>query len=268
MTTAKTALAEPINDDKPTMAVKSDMNKKPVAETDPTKPTPRAAAKKEEPSPHEESIDEEEKLKAEVADKNVEHSCEDNSNEDDAVGEGSKHIKPSPEKHAAQSAAEAATTEESTDGDSQNSDEDPNPKKADRVEWQLAQHPQENQPPAMHVSTAASMVSKHKPKENEQNRNKGKQEEQMKTKDTTTEDDAEEEDTEEIAEWKVTKSDKPANQTPIHEEGGAAIDKDDSEAAKTTEEGSGVPTAEQVSNNVDGAATDSPMEELDEPTDT
>jgi hypothetical protein len=69
-------------------------------------------------------------------------------------------------KHTAQSAAEAATTEESTDGDSQNSDEDPNPKKADKAERQPAQHPQDNQPPAVHVSAAASMVFKHKPKEN------------------------------------------------------------------------------------------------------
>jgi hypothetical protein len=79
--TTKIAHAEPINDDRPTMAVKFVMNEKPLAETDPTKPAPRTATKKEEPSPHEESIDEEEKLKAVVADKNVDNSSEDNSNE-------------------------------------------------------------------------------------------------------------------------------------------------------------------------------------------
>ena len=58
------------------------------------------------------------------------------------------------------------------------------------------------------MSTAASMVSnalvletKHKPKESEQNRNKGSQEGQMETTDAT-EDDAGEVDTEEIAEKK------------------------------------------------------------------
>ena len=182
--TTETAHAMPMNDDKPPMAVKSDENEKSTAETDPTKPAPKAAAKKEEPSPHEETIDEEEKLTAKVADKNVENSSEDNSDEDVAVGEDSKHIKPSPEKHAAKPAAEAATTEENTDRDSPNSDEDP----------------QDYQPPAKYVSTAASVVSKvlapetkHKPKESEQNRNKGSQEGQLETKDTTTEDDAEEE---------------------------------------------------------------------------
>jgi hypothetical protein len=56
--TTKTAHAKPMNDDKPPMAVKSDKNEKPAAETDQTKPAPKAAAKKKEPSPHEESIDE------------------------------------------------------------------------------------------------------------------------------------------------------------------------------------------------------------------
>jgi hypothetical protein len=85
------------------------------------------------------------------------------------------------------------------------------------------------------------MVSKYNPKDNEQNRNIERQEGQMETTDTT-EDDAEEEDTEEIAEGKAIKSDKPAIQTPIDEEGGAVIDKDDGEAAKTTEEGFDEPT--------------------------
>jgi hypothetical protein len=81
-TTAKTALTEP------------------VTQTDPTKPTPGAAAKKEEPSPQEENIHVEEKLKAEEVDEN-------NSNKDENVGKSLKHIKPSPREHAAQPAAEA-----------------------------------------------------------------------------------------------------------------------------------------------------------------
>ena len=72
--------------------------------------------------------------------------------------------------------------------------------------------------------------------------------------------------TESICGGLATKPDKPASQTPIEDEGGAGIDKDDGEAAKTTEEGFDVPTAEQVNNYVDGAATDSPIEKLDEPT--
>jgi hypothetical protein len=127
---------------------------------------------------------------------NYNRGKDEDSNEDEDVGESSKHIKPSPIKYAAQSTAEAATKEESTDRDSQNSEENPNPKKADRAERQPAQHPQDNQPPAIHVSAAASMVSKYKPKDTEQNRNKERQEGQMETTDTT-EDDAEEEDTEE-----------------------------------------------------------------------
>ena len=39
-----------VTTDKPTMVVKSDVNKKPVKETDQTKPAPGAAAQKEEQS--------------------------------------------------------------------------------------------------------------------------------------------------------------------------------------------------------------------------
>ena len=92
----------------------------------------------------EESIDEEEKPKAKVADKNMENSSEDNSTEDVALWEDSQHIKPSPEQHAGQPAADAAITEENTERDSQNSNEDLH----------------DYQTPAKHLSTAASMVSK------------------------------------------------------------------------------------------------------------
>ena len=56
-----------------------------TAKTDSTEPATGAAAKKEEPSPHEENVAEEEKLKAEVVDGN-------NGNEDEDVGDSLKHI--------------------------------------------------------------------------------------------------------------------------------------------------------------------------------
>jgi hypothetical protein len=115
---------------------------------------------------------------------------------------------------------------------------------------------------AREINSTLFHDTKYKPKDKEQNRNK---EGQMETTDTT-EDDAEEVETEEIAEGKATGTDKPASQTPIEDEGGAGNDNDDGEAAKTTEEGFNVPTAEQVNNYVEGAATDSPIEKFDEPT--
>jgi hypothetical protein len=184
---------------------------------------------------------------------------ENNNNEDKDVGETSRHIIPSPREYAAQSAAEAPTKEERTDGDSRNSEEDPNP---DKAEQRPAQHPRDNQPPAIHISTAASMVSKYKPKDKEQNRNN---EGQMETTDAT-EDDAGKVDTEEIAEEKAAKPGEPDSQTPIEDEGEDGNDKDDDEAARTTKEKFDVPTAEQVNNHVEGAATDSPIEEHDEHT--
>jgi nucleolin len=149
------------------------------------KPAPKAAAKKEEPSPNEDISDEDEESTAKVADKKEANSSEDSSDEEVAVGEVSKPIKPHPEKHAAKPAAEAATTEESSDRDRPNSDEDPNPNKADQAERQPAMQPQDNQPPAkLHVSTAARKVSNvlapetnHNSKENELNRKNRSQEE-------------------------------------------------------------------------------------------
>ena len=107
----------------------------------------------------------------------MENSSEESSDEDVAVGKVSQHIKPHPEKQTAKPAAEAATTEERSDRDRQNSDEDPNPNKADLAKRHPARRPQDNQPPAKHVSKAARKVpnalaqeTQHKPKEIEQNR--------------------------------------------------------------------------------------------------
>ena len=72
----------------------------------------------------EEGNDEEEKLTAKIANINEENSSQDNIDED-GVENGISHIKPCPEKCAAKTADEAATTKEYTDRDSPNSGEDP-----------------------------------------------------------------------------------------------------------------------------------------------
>ena len=114
-----------------------------------------------------------------MTDEKDESSSEDSSNEDIAVGKVSKAPEPYPEKYAAKTAATAAKTDENSDGDRLNSDEEPNPKTADKAKRQPAREPQYNKPPAKHVSTAARTVSnvlaqetQHKPKENELNTKK------------------------------------------------------------------------------------------------
>jgi hypothetical protein len=190
---------------KPTMVVKSNVNKRTVTKTDTTEPAPGTAAQRVEHPPHEENNVGDEKLKAEVVDEN-------NNTEDKDLGGSARHIKPSPREYAAQFAAEAPTKEERTDGDSQNSEEGPDP---DKAKQRPAQHPRDDLPPALRASTAASMFSMNKPKARMQNRNK---EGQVETA-NATEDDAGEVDTEEIAEKKAAEPDKPASQTPIEDEG-------------------------------------------------
>jgi hypothetical protein len=267
------------------MVVKSDKIEKSAAETAPAIPAPKTAAKKEEPSPNEVGSDEEEKHTAKVADKKVGNSSEESSDEDVAVGKVSQHIKPHHEKHAAKPAAEAATTEESSDRDRQNSDEEPDPNKAEQAERQPARQPKDNQPPAKHLSTAARNVSnvlaqetQHKPKENEQNRKKRSQEEQIETKDATTPMDEapgdvatinhDKDDTEENAEWKYTQSDEPADLTPIHEEGGDDITIDDEETkehnAEWKDNKSGEPANKSPADD-ENASTTKMMGELPTP---
>ena len=148
----KAALDETMNDDVLPMVVKSE---KPAAKTAPAKPAHKAAAKKEEPSPDEDSSYEEEKPAAKVADKKEESSSEESSDEEVAVWEVSKPIKSNPEKHAAKPATKAAKKEESSDRDRSNSDGEPAPNEADQAQWQPAKQPKDNQPPAKNVSTAA-----------------------------------------------------------------------------------------------------------------
>jgi hypothetical protein len=111
------------------------------------------------------------------------------------VGEVSKPIKTNPEKHAAQPAAKAAKTEESSDRDRSNSDEEPAPTEADQAERQSAK-----QPPTYNLSTTARKVYnvlapeiQHTTKQYELNRKNQSQEEIIETEEDATEDNAKEE---------------------------------------------------------------------------
>jgi hypothetical protein len=168
-----------------------------VTEPDLTKPAPGTMVQRVEQSPHEVNTEGDEKLKDGLVDEN--------NNEDKDGGESSRHTEPSPRKYAAQFAANAPTKEGNTDGDSLNSED----------KHQPAQHPRDDEPPALHVSTVTSMVPKNKSKKREQNRNK---EEQMETP-NATEDDAGGVDTEVIAEKKAAESNVQTIQTPIEDVG-------------------------------------------------
>jgi hypothetical protein len=213
-----------------TIVAMSDVYERTVTEPGLTKLAPDTMIKRVAQSPYDVNATGDEKIKDGLVD-------EDN-NEDKDVEENKKYTEPGPGQYATEVVVNAPTKDRRTEGNSLNHDDKQQP----------ARHPQDDEPPALHVSSVTSMVPNNKPKKREQNRNK---EEQMETQ-NATEDGIGGMDTKEIAEKKAAKSNIHTIQPPIEDDGD-----DDNEAANTTNEEFDGPAAEQANTYGEGAATDS-----------